>query len=138
MIRVAIYARFSSDLQNDKSVDDQIAFCREVCARNGMTVVLTFEDRAVSASSAKNRPGFIALMRAAAARLFDVVVAEDMDRIFRDQADYHAVRKELDFLGITIHTATGKVTKIDGALRALMGEMYLENLARMYGAGSRA
>ena len=37
--------------------------------------------------------------------------------------------KELDFLGITIHTATGKVTKIDGALRALMGEMYLENLA---------
>jgi DNA invertase Pin-like site-specific DNA recombinase len=74
-------------------------------------------------------PGFIALMRAAAARLFDVVVAEDMDRIFRDQADYHAARKELDFLGITIHTATGKVTKIDGALRALMGEMYLENLA---------
>jgi site-specific DNA recombinase len=47
MIRVAIYARFSSDLQNDKSVDDQIAFCRDVCARNGMTVVLTFEDRAV-------------------------------------------------------------------------------------------
>ena len=129
MIRVAIYARFSSDLQNDKSVDDQIAFCRAVCAHNGMTVVLTFEDRAVSASSAKNRPGFIALMRAAAARLFDVVVAEDMDRIFRDQADYHAARKELDFFGITIHTATGKVTKIDGALRALMGEMYLENLA---------
>ena len=56
MIRVAIYARFSSDLQNDKSVDDQVAFCREVCARNGMTVVLTFEDRAVSASSAKNVP----------------------------------------------------------------------------------
>src|SRR3981189_2152261 len=129
MIRVAIYARFSSDLQNDKSVDDQIALCRDVCAHNGMTVVLTFEDRAVSASSAKNRPGFIALMRAAAAKLFDVVVAEDMDRIFRDQADYHAARKELDFLGITIHTATGKVTKIDGALRALMGEMYLENLA---------
>jgi site-specific DNA recombinase len=129
MIRVAIYARFSSDLQNDRSVDDQIALCRDVCAHNGMTVVLTFEDRAVSASSAKNRPGFIALMRAAAAKLFDVVVAEDMDRIFRDQADYHAARKELDFLGITIHTATGKVTKIDGALRALMGEMYLENLA---------
>jgi len=33
MIRVAIHARFSSDLKNDKSVDDQIAFCREVCAR---------------------------------------------------------------------------------------------------------
>jgi site-specific DNA recombinase len=54
-------------------------------------------------------------MRAAAAKVFDVVVTEDMDRIFRDQADYHAARKELDFLGITIHSATGKVTKIDPA-----------------------
>lgn len=129
MIRTAIYARFSSDLQNDKSVDDQIAFCREVCDREAMSVVMTFEDRAISGASTKNRPGFNALMRAAEARLFDVIVAEDIDRISRDQADYHAARKRLDFLGITIHTATGKVGRLDGALRALMGEMYLENLA---------
>jgi site-specific DNA recombinase len=50
MIRAAIYARFSSDLQSDKSVDDQIAFCREVAQREGFAVVMTFEDRAVSAS----------------------------------------------------------------------------------------
>ena len=129
MIRAAIYARFSSDLQSDKSVDDQIAFCREVAQREGFAVVMTFEDRAVSASSAINRPGFVAMMRAAEAKLFDIIVAEDMDRIFRDQGDYHAARKQLDFLGIGIHTATGKVGRLDGALRALMGEMYLENLA---------
>jgi site-specific DNA recombinase len=51
-----------------------------------------------------------------------------MDRIFRDQADYHAARKSLDFLGVTFHTASGKVSKIDGALRVLMGEMFIENL----------
>jgi site-specific DNA recombinase len=129
MIRAAIYARFSSDLQSDKSVDDQIAFCREVAQREGFAVVMTFEDRAVSASSAINRPGFVAMMRAAEAKLFDIIVAEDMDRIFRDQGDYHTARKQLDFLGIGIHTATGKVGRLDGALRALMGEMYLENLA---------
>jgi site-specific DNA recombinase len=33
MIRAAIYARFSSKHQNVKSVEDQIALCREVCAR---------------------------------------------------------------------------------------------------------
>jgi len=91
----------------------------------------------VSASSAKNRPGFIALMRAAAARLFDVVVAEDMDRFFATRPDYHAARKELDFLGITIHTATGS-DQDRCALRALMGEMYLENLALHVRADSRA
>ena len=129
MIRVAIYARFSSDLQNDKSVDDQIAFCRNICAREGMTVVAPFSDHGISAWSAVNRPGFKAMMRAAASRQFDAIVAEDLDRIFRDEADYHAARKDLDYLGIGIHTATGRVSRIEGTLRALMGAMYLENLA---------
>jgi site-specific DNA recombinase len=93
-----------------------------------MAVISTFEDRAISGAGAINRPGFQALMRAAEARLFDVIVAEDMDRLFRDQADYHTTRKHLDHLGVAIHTASGKVGKLDGALRALMSEMYIENL----------
>lgn len=129
MIRAALYARFSSDRQKDRSIDDQIALCRDICAREGMIVAMTFEDRAISGSGANNRPGFQAMMRAAEAKLFDVLVAEDVDRISRDQGDWHAARKRLDFLGIQIHTSGGKVTKIDGALRALMGEMYIENLA---------
>ncbi|MBR2117714.1 MAG: recombinase family protein [Afipia sp.] len=129
MTRAAIYARFSSDLQKCKSIGDQIALCREVCAREGLIVVSVFEDRAISGSHSINRPGFSDMMRAAEARKFDVIVAEDMDRIFRDQGDYHTARKRLDFLGITFHTASGKVSKIDGALRALMGEVFIENLA---------
>lgn len=128
MIRAAIYARFSSDRQKDRSIDDQIALCHDLCAREGMAVITLFEDRAISGSAAVNRPGFQALMQAAESRLFDVIVAEDMDRIFRDQADYHNARKRLDFLGITLHTATGKVGTIDGTLRALMGEQFIENL----------
>ncbi|WP_439400337.1 recombinase family protein (plasmid) [Bradyrhizobium sp. PMVTL-01] len=128
MNRCAIYARFSSDRQKDRSIDDQIALCRDLCAREGMAVISTFEDRAISGSAAVNRPGYQALMQAAESKLFDVIVAEDMDRIFRDQADYHNARKRLDFLGITLHTATGKVGTIDGALRALMSEQFIENL----------
>jgi len=128
MIRAAIYARFSSDRQNDRSVDDQIASCRELCACEGFAVVLTFCDREISGASIANRPGFQDLMRAAEALRFDVIVAEDVDRISRDQGDWHTARKRLDFLGIAIHTASGKVGKLDGALRALMGEMFLENL----------
>lgn len=130
MTRAAIYARFSSDLQNDKSVEDQIIFCREAAAREGIDVIMTFEDRAVSGSSTVNRPGFQAMMRAAETRAFDVIFAEDIDRISRDQADYHAARKRLDYLGVAIHTATGgKISRIDGSLRALMSEMFIENLA---------
>jgi site-specific DNA recombinase len=128
MIRACIYARFSSELQSDRSIDDQVALCREVCAREEMVVISIFEDRAISGMGAINRPGFQAMMRAAEAGLFDVVVCEDMDRLFRDQADYHITRKHLDHIGVSIHTVSGKIGKLDGALRALMGEMYIENL----------
>ena len=94
-----------------------------------MAVVSTFEDRAMSGTSVVNRPGFRAMMQAAEARMFDCLVAEDVDRISRDQGDWHAARKRLDFIGIITHTAGGKVGKLDGALRALMGEMFIENLA---------
>jgi len=42
-MRAAIYARFSSDLQSDRSIDDQVALCRDIAARNGAAVVATFE-----------------------------------------------------------------------------------------------
>jgi site-specific DNA recombinase len=71
MIRAAIYARFSSDRQKDRSIDDQIALCRDLCARESMAVISTFEDRAISGAGAINRPGFQALMRAAEARSVD-------------------------------------------------------------------
>lgn len=127
-MRAAIYARFSSDLQRDTSIADQLALCRELAAREGFAVVASFEDRAVSGSSIVNRRGFQALMQAARAKEFDLLLAEDVDRISRDEADWHALRRDLEFLGIAIHTATGKVTRIDGSLRALMGAMYIENL----------
>ena len=129
MIRAALYARYSSENQNEKSIHDQFSLCRELCAREGMAVTMTFEDRAISGTGAITRPGFQSLMRAAEARLFDVIVTEDLDRLFRDQSDYHITRKHLDHIGVVIHTATGKVGKLDGALRALMSEMYVENLA---------
>ena len=87
-------------------------------------MVEVFEDRAISGMSTANRPGYQKMMRAAEAKSFDVLVAEDIDRISRDQGDWHAARKRLEFLGIAVHTATGKVTKIDGALRALMGDVH--------------
>ena len=38
-LRAAIYARFSSDLQRDRSIDDQISLCREYAARQGYEIV---------------------------------------------------------------------------------------------------
>lgn len=67
--RCAIYARYSSDLQRESSIEDQIRRCREYALRQGWQVVeeLVSADRAVSAASVAGRDGLQQLVRAARA-----------------------------------------------------------------------
>ena len=37
-MRAAVYARYSSDLQAETSMDDQVRLCREQAERDDMTV----------------------------------------------------------------------------------------------------
>jgi site-specific DNA recombinase len=57
------------------------------------------------------------------------VLAEDIDRLARKQADSSRLRERLEFLGIELQTvADGKVTKLASGLRGLMSELFLDNL----------
>lgn len=47
-MRTVIYARFSSTLQNARSIEDQVALCRERCDREGWKVVDVFTDFAIN------------------------------------------------------------------------------------------
>nr|MBA3325701.1 recombinase family protein [Paracoccaceae bacterium] len=57
MTRVAIYARYSSDLSRDASIEDQVRVCRTHALRADWRVNEVFEDRAISGASAI-RPGY--------------------------------------------------------------------------------
>src|SRR4051794_32205426 len=84
MKRAALYARFSSDLQSDRSIDDQLAICRGRAKQDGFKVVAQFEDRARSGASIFGRAGLSEMMVAAKAKSFDVLIVESLDRISRD------------------------------------------------------
>ena len=56
-MRTIIYARFSSQLQNSKSIEDQIAICRERADREGWTVVDVFTDYAISGAAGISQAG---------------------------------------------------------------------------------
>ena len=83
MSRAVIYARFSTELQNEKSTEDQIALCRAYAARQGMNVIASHEDKARSGASVFGRDGLMRLMDAARDRTFDVVIVEALDRLSR-------------------------------------------------------
>ena len=50
-MKVAIYARYSSDNQRDASIADQLRVCREFAARQGWTVAQEFTDHAISGAT---------------------------------------------------------------------------------------
>ena len=128
-MKVAIYARYSSDNQRDASIADQLRVCREFAARQGWTVVEEFTDRAISGATLL-RSGFQALMRDALSQRFDGVLAEALDRFSRDQEDTAGLFKRLTFAGVNIVTlAEGDITHLHVGLKGTMNALFLKDLA---------
>jgi DNA invertase Pin-like site-specific DNA recombinase len=128
-MKVAIYARYSSENQRDASIADQLRVCREFAARQGWTIVEEFTDHAVSGATLL-RAGFQALMRDALNRRFDVVLAESLDRFSRDQEDTAGLFKRLSFAGVNIVTlAEGDITHLHIGFKGTMNALFLKDLA---------
>ncbi len=101
--RTAIYARYSSDIQNPKSIDDQIRLCKKLALeRFGITSFSTFSDIEISGETLlDDRSGLQELMGQISIGLFDLVIAEGLDRLsrntshtakFYDFCEYHMVK----------------------------------------------
>jgi DNA invertase Pin-like site-specific DNA recombinase len=129
-MRTAIYARFSTELQQERSIEDQIALCRAYAAKNGLDVVGAFDDRARSGASILGRDGLMRMMDAARDGAFDVILVEALDRLSRDQEDLAGLWKRLNFLGIELRAVhDGKADQIQIGIRGLVGALYLQDLA---------
>ena len=129
-MRAAIYARYSSDLQSESSIDDQVRLCREFAEREGWELVEIYSDAAVSGATTL-RPGYQSLLENAREGEFDVVVAEALDRLSRDQEDIAGLYKQLCFAGIDLLTlAEGKVNELHIGLKGTMNALYLKDLAQ--------
>jgi len=128
-LKVAIYARYSSDNQRDASIADQLRVCREFATRQGWTIVDEFTDHAVSGATLL-RSGFQTLMRDALNGRFDLVLAEALDRFSRDQEDTAGLFKRLTFAGVSIVTlAEGDITHLHVGLKGTMNALFLKDLA---------
>jgi DNA invertase Pin-like site-specific DNA recombinase len=119
-MRAVIYARYSSENQREASIEDQIRLARAHIEDRGWTFLHAYNDRAISGASAL-RPGYQRLLAHARAGQFDVVVAEALDRLSRDQEDVAALYKRLSFAGIRIVTlAEGEITELHVGLKGTM------------------
>ena len=63
MLRAATYARYSTERQHDRSIEDQTRNCRDRAAREGWTVVAEYADRGISGATS-NRPDYQRMLAA--------------------------------------------------------------------------
>ncbi len=126
-----IYARYSTELQNPSSIDDQIRACRALIERRfGVSgdLAVVFSDAGMTGSRMA-RPGLKALLKAAASGTFDVLAAEGLDRISRNLKDLAAIHERLDYAGVEILTIhEGPVSKMHVGVKGVMNALFLDDL----------
>jgi site-specific DNA recombinase len=112
-IRCAIYARISTDMQREESIEDQFRECERLAKAQGFEVVARFQDIGISGGTT-SRPGYQALLTAARADQFEVIVTEDISRLWRNRAEFGPRSAELEDLGIDWVSCVGQDTRRDG------------------------
>lgn len=136
-MKVAIYARYSSDNQRDASIADQFRMCRLHAEKQGWTIVEEYSDHAISGASLL-RPGVQALISDATRGGFHVVLSEAMDRLSRDQEDIAGLFKRMSYADVKIFTLSeGEVSHLHVGLKGTMNALFLKDLADKTRRGQR-
>ena len=139
--RVAIYARYSSKVQNPLSIDDQVALCRKLIAREfgaDPDEAAVFSDHEVTGATDR-RGGLKALLEAAERNEFDVAVAEGLDRFSRQLGDTDDIFERLAYNGVSMHTAhEGRLSKLHIGFKGTMNAIFLDDMKDKIRRGQRA
>ena len=125
-----IYARYSSDNQREESIEGQIRENTAFADKNGIEIVGTYIDRALSAKT-DNRPEFQRMIKDSAKKNFDVVIVWKLDRFSRNRYDSAKYKMMLKKNGVRVVSATEVIA--EGTAGILL-ESLLEGMAEYYSA----
>ena len=129
-MKAVIYARYSTDNQREESIEGQIRECMEYADRNGIKVIETYIDRALSAKT-DNRPNFQKMIRDSAKHLFDYVIVWKLDRFARNRYDSAHYKSVLKKNGVKVLSAREVIAE---GSEGILLESVLEGYAEYFSA----
>lgn len=123
MKNAVIYARYSSQGQNEQSIEGQIRICTEYAESKGFVIVKTYADRAKTGTN-DNRPNFQKMLHDAESGAFEQIIVYKFDRFARNRIDsiMHKAQLKKQY-GIRVVSATEPVSDDEGGE---IYEMFLE------------
>lgn len=135
------YARFSSDLQREESIDAQLRAIDEWAKRNNIIITGKYIDRAMSGTTDK-RPEFQRMIADSKQKKFDFIIVHKLDRFTRDRYDSIFYKRELKRNGVTVRSV---LENLDDSPESIIlesvltgfNEYYSKNLAREVEKGKK-
>lgn len=132
-----IYARYSSERQNDQSIEGQLRICNKYAEDNGLTIVDTYIDRAMTGTNDQRAAFQQMLTDSEKTGLWDIVLVYAIDRFGRNSIEIAVNKQRLKKHKKTLISATQRTSEnIDGSKNLdgiLLENMYI-GLAEYYSA----
>ncbi|HKO47442.1 MAG TPA: recombinase family protein [Polyangiaceae bacterium] len=132
----ALYARYSSEHQNPRSIEDQLQHLKRYLVQRGGQPELArpFVD-AETSGAVWERPGLQSLLRELESKRVQHVFVEDISRISRDPEDLARLRKLFAFYGARL-VSVDDGFELDGSagsalafgVKSMLSEQYLRDL----------
>jgi site-specific DNA recombinase len=127
-MRAAAYARFSSDMQREESIEAQLMDIRKYAEKNNIFIVKEYIDEAISGQT-DLRDAFQQMISDAKKKIFDVVLVHKVDRFARNRYDAAIYKSALRKYGIRVIYV---MQPIDDSPEGGLLEGILESFAEYY------
>ena len=132
-----IYARYSSEKQNEQSIEGQLRICNQYAEANGLTILDTYIDRAMTGTN-DHRPAFQQMLADCEKAVpWDIVLVYAIDRFGRNSIEIAVNKQRLKKHKKTLISATQRTSEnIDGTknLDGILLENVYIGLAEYYSA----
>jgi len=143
-MKAVIYARYSSDKQDEFSITAQVRACEEYAQSKGYHVIKTYKDEAISGKGAKtsSRADYQRLLKDADNKLFDIILVHKYDRIARSLREHVNLDARLDEHGVALvavaqNFGISSEGKMMRTIMWAMSEYYIDNLSSEVKKGQR-
>ena len=144
MRNAVIYARYSSDKQDEASIEAQVQACREYAAAKGYTVLEVYADEAVSGKGSKtaSRKAYQRMLRDVDRGLFDTILIHKYDRVARNLGEHVNLEKRpkdrrVELIAVAQDFGNSNEAKIMRTLMWSLSEYYIDNLSAEVRKGQR-